>query len=325
MSLAQSIRTFVPLVIGLVVGGVGATLFMDSIPGAAGTPQERANKLELELKHAQNRIAALEAAEPEGQNRFGNTRRNLADGARSIADKIRSGQPVSPDDIFRATKPFMRDLAPLFDRIRIRDQRKRIDSITGELARKYDLPPDKQAALKVWFDGKANEEAKRWTEMLGRDDTGLEEIMRATRDVRPDEGLDKFMEGILSGEKLSAFKTERMNERATRVQNEADMKVQRLNSIVQLDDSQRDRVFAVMARNSRDYDPAMVLEGTTGTIEAAPVGNKQAAVLAILTPDQRAVYDGERQRRREEAEKDMNAVGLTLPPNWEMLDNDDFK
>ncbi len=323
MSLAQTLRSVVPLIIGLVVGGVGVSLFTDSLTGDKGSPEERVAKLEVQLKESQNRVVALEASG--GTDRFGDTRRNLADGARSLTDKLRSGQPVSPDDIFRATKPFMRDLAPLFDRIRLRDQRKRIDSMTGELARKYNLTEQQQTALKVWFDGRAQEEAKRWTDLLGRDDTGLEQMMRAARDVRPDEGLDKFMEGVLSGDKLTAFKTERMTERAERLQRETDMKVQRLDSLVKLDDGQRDKVFAVMARNSRDYDPSMALEGTTGELSATPVGNKQAAMLAILTPDQRATYDGERQRRREEAEKDMQAIGMTLPPNWEMLDDEDFK
>lgn len=323
MSLAQTLRSVVPLIIGLVVGGVGVSLFTDSLTGDKGSPEERVAKLEVELKESQNRVVALEASG--GTDRFGDTRRSLADGARSLTDKLRSGQPVSPDDIFRATKPFMRDLAPLFDRIRLRDQRKRIDSMTGELARKYDLSEQQQTALKVWFDGKAQEEAKRWTDLLGRDDTGLEQMMRAARDVRPDEGLDKFMEGVLSGEKLTSFKTERMTERAERLQRDTDMKVQRLDSLVKLDDVQRDKVFAVMARNSRDYDPSMALEGTTGELAATPVGNKHAAMLAILTPDQRATYDGERQRRREEAEKDMQAIGMTLPPNWEMLDDEDFK
>ncbi len=71
MSLAQSIRPLIPLVIGLAVGGVGATLFLQSMPGAEGSPEERANKLEVELKRAQNRIAALEDRRPAGPPQAG--------------------------------------------------------------------------------------------------------------------------------------------------------------------------------------------------------------------------------------------------------------
>jgi hypothetical protein len=33
---------------------------------------------------------------------------------RNIGDDIRAGRPVTPEDIFRASQPLMRDLAPLF-------------------------------------------------------------------------------------------------------------------------------------------------------------------------------------------------------------------
>jgi hypothetical protein len=287
------------------------------------------------LKQAQNRIAALEAGEATGgrSRRFASgsrpsgrgPRATLADSARNLVEDIRDGKPVSPDDIFRATKPLLRDLAPLFDRIRVKQQQQMIDSLTGELARKYDLTPENQAALKQWFEQKTAEEANRWSELLAQDHTGIEDLMRASRDVRPDQGLDTFMEGVLSGEKLAAFKSERLEERADRVQQEADMKVQRLDSIVGLDESQRDRVFGIIARGSRDYDPAMRLEGGSGEIGAIPVGNRQAAILDVLRPEQRAAYDAERQRRRDQAAKELETIGLTLPADWEMLDADDFR
>ena len=326
MSLAASVRPFVLLLIGLAVGGLGATLFRESLPGSEGSPEERANKLEATLKQAQNRIAALEATEAEESGRFGTTakdrKRTLADGARGLAEKIRAGQAVNPDDIFRASQPLMRDLAPLFDRMRMKDERRMIDSKAGELARKYDLSPQNQAALRQWFEEKSRAEAKRWTELIGRDGTRIEDIMRASRDVRPDEGLEKFMEGVLPPEKLAGFKAERMTERAGRIQSESDMMVQRLDSIVKLDEAQKDQVFGVVARSSKDYDPAMVLEGVTSGIGATPGGNRQEAMLSILTPDQRAAYEVERHRRYESAAEDMRAIGLTLPANWDMLEND---
>ena len=115
-----------------------------------------------------------------------------------------------------------------------------------------------------------------------------------------------------------------MTERANRVQHEADRMVQRLDSIVGLDDTQRDQVFGIMARGSRDYDPAMMIEGARGEIGTIPTGDRMASMLAVLRPDQRAAFEAERQHRREEAMKDMEAIGLTLPPNWEMLDWLDF-
>ena len=336
MSLSDSLRSLIPLVIGLAVGGVGAILFQESLPVGEGSPQENAARLEIELKRAQNRIAALEAANsPEHRpksilERIGGDeggarnpqvgKRTLADGARKIAEDIREGKPVSPDDIFRATQPLIRDLAPLFDRMRVKQQQAAIDSMAGEFARKYDLTPQKQEALQEWLTEKAENEAKRWNEMIASDGTRLEDVMRASQDIRLDEGLDSFMPGILSPEKLADFKIARMAERVQRVESQADMRVQQLDAIAGLDDAQRDQVFGIMARSSKEYDPTMVMEGATGEIAPTPAGNREAAMLGVLRPEQRAAYDAERQRRREEAAKDMEAVGLVMPPDWEMFD-----
>ena len=329
MSLPQSLRLLLPLVIGLVVGGAGAILFQESMPGAVGSPQERADKLEIELKQTQSRLAALEAPDTPGKNSRGlfdrKNKATASDGLRSIAERVRAGQPVSPEDIFRASKPWMRDVSPFFDLMRVRGQRKMFESLSGEIARKYDLTPQQQTALKGWFASKSDQQAKEWTDMVNSDSTRLVDFMRAAQDQRPDVGIESFMETVLTGEKLAAFKTERLNDRAQRVQNQADAKVQRLNSIVQLSDAQRDQVFGIMARNSPDYDPAMALEGTSGQINAAPTGDPQSAVLSVLTPDQRVVYESERARRRDEAAKEMAEVGLAFPAEWDMLDDMDFR
>jgi hypothetical protein len=329
MSFPRSIRSVIPLVIGLAVGGAGAVLFQQSMPGDEGSPKERADKMEIELKRAQNRIGELEAEKSSAHapqsviERLATShdaKRTLADGARRIAEDIRAGRPVSPDDIFRASQPLMRDLAPLFDRMRVRQQQKLIDSMTGELARKYNLAPQQQELLKQWFGKKSDEEAQHWSDLIGRDGTRLEDVMKASQDVRPDEGLDAFMPSILSGDKLAQFQSERLTERAQRVEQEANMNVQRLDAIVGLDETQRDQVFGIMARNSKQYDPQMVLQsGAGGQINAYQTGNRQEAMLSVLRPDQRAAYQAEQQRRRDEAAKDMEAMGLTLPANWEMF------
>ena len=295
-------------------------MFMQSMPGAEGSPEARANKLEVELKKAQDRIAALDAKDSPKRTRPGHT---FADKARSIAEDIRAGRPVNPDDIFRAAQPLLRDMAPLFERMRLKQQREMVDRMTGEIARKYDLTPEGKETLKKWFDWKMNMEAKRWTELVSTDGIRMQDMMRASRDVRVDEGLETVMAGVLPPEKLATFTAERKAERAQKVQQEADMKVQRLDSIVQLDDSQRERVFGIMARGSKDYEPTMKLEGASGEIGATPGGDRQAAMLAILKPEQRAAYEAEQKRRRDEAAKNMEAVGLTLPPDWQMLDDRD--
>jgi hypothetical protein len=322
MPLANFIRTSVPLVIGLSVGAVGAVLFMGSMPGEEGSPEERAAKLEVELKKARNQLVALEADPRSRRDKPGRT---LGDRVRGIGEDIRDGRPVTPEDIFRASQPLMRDLAPLFDRMRVKGEKHRIDQLSGEFARKYDLTAAQQEELRSWFERKSEENAKRWSDMVSRDGTRLVDVMKASQDYRMDEGLDPVMERMLTGGKLAEFKTTRMTERVERVQQDADARTQRLDNIVKLDDAQRDQVFGIMARNSRDYDPAMKLEGGVGQIGATPAGDARQAMLSVLRPDQRAAYEAEQQRRRQEARKDMEALGLSLPAEWDALDMEDFR
>lgn len=317
MPVVPALKSLAPLAVGVAVGIVGATLFRESLPGEKGSPEERATELEVKLKKAENRLAALE----EGHRPNGRT---VKDGLRDIVADLRAGRPVTPDDILKLTKPLMRDLEPLMERMRVREERRRIESMTGELARKYDLTGPQQEALKKWFEQKSEADAKAWSALMSSDSTTFEDMARSTHNVRPDEGLDAFMETQLRGDKLTQFKTERMAERAERVQQEADRHVQRLDGIVTLDDQQRDQVFGIMARNSRDYDPAMQLEGIGGEIGTTPSGDGQQAMLGVLRPEQRQAYEAERARRRQKAEEDLAVIGLSLPPDWDPIEDEGF-
>ncbi len=311
-------RPLIALIVGLAVGITGAILFVQSMPPKEGSAEERVDRLEAELKRANNRVAALEGSDPSGHKRPGRT---IKDNVRGIAENIRDGKPVTPDDVFRATQPLIRDLAPLFDRIRVRELQRQSDAKAGEIARKYALNPAQQESLKKWLDQNAADEAKRYTDLISQDGTRLEDLAKASNDVRVDDRLDQYMERTLQGEKLAAFRSTRMLEKVENVQKEADMKVTRLDDIVGLDDTQRGQVFGVMARGARDFDPAMQFEGLGTDTAALDSGkSKQDAILAVLTPEQRLSYEEDRVQKRITAQKDMEAIGLTLPADFDSSD-----
>lgn len=316
------LRQILTLIAGLAVGAVGAVLFLQSMPPEEGSAEERLEKMEVELKRANNRVTALEAGDPTGRRKPGRT---VADGARGIAENLRDGKPVTPDDVFRAMQPFLRDFSPIFERMRAREQQRQVDSMAGELARKYSLTPAQQESLKKWLDQKAADDAKQYTSLLTREGAKLTDISKAAYEFRLDDGLDPFMAATLSSEKLAAFNTQRMVEKVDRVQQEADMKVSRLDDIVGLDEAQQGQVFGIMARGARDFDPAMQFEGLgTNTAPLSSGASKQEAVLSVLTPAQREVYQAERDKQLGAARKEMESIGLSLPADWENLDQLDF-
>jgi hypothetical protein len=316
MSPTQSLRTALPLVIGLAVGGLGVGLFQHSRPGEAGSPEKQIQHLESELQQARTRIAALEETRPRAARSPAQT---AYDRGREIAQRLREGRTVSSDDLFRAAQPLLRDMAPLFERIADQRSKQQADSLIGELARKYDLNPNQQDTLQKWFSEKSRADRKKWNDLISSDDTTYLQLVKSMRNDRTDEGMDPVMEGLLQGPQLEAFKAERLEERAQRVQQFADMQVQRINNIVRLDPAQTDRLFGIMAQSSPDYDASIRLEGSTGEIAPANM-HPRDALKSVLRPDQLAIYEEDRQRRSAEVLREMNELGVQLPADWDELE-----
>ena len=305
-----------PLVIGLAVGGLGVGLFQHSRPGEEGSPEKQIQHLESELQQARTRIAALEETRPRAARSPAQT---AYDRGREIAQRLREGRTVSSDDLFRAAQPLLRDMSPLFERIADQKFKQRADSLIGELARKYDLNPNQQDTLQKWFSEKSRADRKKWNDLISSDDTTYLQLVKSMRNDRTDEGMDPVMEGLLQGPQLEAFKAERLEERAQRVQQFADMQVQRINNIVRLDPAQTDRLFGIMAQSSPDYDASIRLEGSTGEIAPANM-HPRDALKSVLRPDQLAIYEEDRQRRSAEVLREMNELGVQLPADWDELE-----
>jgi len=124
------------------------------------------------------------------------------------------------------------------------------------------------------------------------------------------------MGGMLQGEELSRFQTDRLTEKSERVQADADRRMERIDAIAELDDVQRDQVFGIMARQSADYDPKMQFEWGAGGAPAA-----DATLNSILRPEQKAAMDAEKAKQRAQAEKDLAEIGLSLPENWDFMND----
>jgi hypothetical protein len=268
------------------------------------------------LQQARTRIAALEETRPRAARSPAQT---AYDRGREIAQRLREGRTVSSDDLFRAAQPLLRDLSPLFERIAEQKFKQQADSLIGELARKYDLNPNQQDTLQKWFSEKSRADRKKWNDLISSDDTTYLQLVKSMRNDRTDEGMDPVMEGLLQGPQLEAFKAERLEERAQRVQQFADRQVQRINNIVRLDPAQTDRLFGIMAQSSPDYDASIRLEGSTGEIAPANM-HPRDALKSVLRPDQLAIYEEDRQRRSAEVLREMNELGVQLPADWDELE-----
>jgi len=315
---SSTLRSLLPSGVGLVVGALGAVLFLGSRPAPGGSPEARVQTLEEELKRARTRISALEETRPRTSK---NPIQTVFDRGREIAQRLRDGRTVSTEELYRAAQPVLRDFAPLFERMMNQKSRRLIDSRVGELTRTYDLDARQQADLATWFRRKAEAGNRRWVEALSNENGSYVETIRMLEAHERDDGLDAVVEGMLSGDKLEAFKADRLEERAARVQNYADMRVQRIHQIVDLDAQQTDQLFGIMAQASPDYDPSIRLEGVQGEIRPSGL-TPQQAMLSVLRPEQRERYEFERDRIRETRRRELAEVGITIPGNWDEFDLD---
>lgn len=312
MKIPSSVVNSLVLLVGAAFGAAGALMFKDSLPGREGTPEARAAALEVELKKAETKIAALESGSSSRRERPGKT---STDKLREIVENMREGRPVTPDDLLRVSQPLMRDLSPLFERVRVKEEKAGIDQKVGEITRKYGLNDSQREMLKAWYERQAEESAREHTDLWANPNVTLEEMIRASKGGQSDKGLDAFMGGMLQGDALSRFQTDRMTEKSQRVQADADRRMERIDGIVKLDDVQRDQVFGIMAKESADYDPKMQFQWGAGGEPAA-----DATLLSVLRPEQKQALEAEKERKRAEAEQQLGEVGLALPENWDFFD-----
>lgn len=316
----STLRSILPLLTGTFVGALGAILLQRSLPPKEGSPEEKIAVLENELKEVQNDLRAWEDNSP--RKRFGAT---TQDNVRSIAQAIKEGRQVSPDDVFNSFKPLMRDLSPLTERMQAIEIKRSAEARAGEYARKYGLTAEQQKQLVDNLVFQNTEQMKQLQAILESDHLGMREYMKAQRDMDQELGLDQTMTSMLQGEKRQAFVTERLTEKAERVQQEADGKVQRIDNIVKLDDQQRNQMFLNMAQTSRYYDPQMQFEGLGDGVKPMGQGmSREQAMMSVLRPDQQQVYEAHRQQRLQEAQQDAAAIGLTIPNDWNPDDDIGF-
>lgn len=308
------------LIIGLLVGAAGALMFSRSLPAEEGTPEEQLEIVQQDLKQAQRKVQILQA-------QMGSRGpRGVKDGVRDIMQDIREGKDVSLDDVFATMKPWMRNMAPLFDRMREINQEDWADNMTGEWSRKYDLTNAEQEQLRAWFLQKNKEKGNKFNQVVNSDSSGFVDFVQATEyDWRDTEGIDEVMGHILEGEELEEFKEQRSIEGAERVQDEANRGLARLDEMVELDDAQQDQVFGILARGADGYEAgAFDYDGMGADQSALDRRARDEAIRSLLRPEQQSQFDANRAARRTEAEAEMRRVGLSLPKDWDLLEGDTF-
>jgi len=306
------------LVLGLVVGCAGGYLFSKSQRPAPGSIQDRLELAEQEAAKSSREARALKAyverAEGSGSSKF-----------RQLARDLKDGKEVSFDDILGSAKPWMRQVAPVMERVRKVNEAKWVDARVSEWARNYTLTVGQRNELREHFKKRSEENAERITEVINSDQSGFVEFVQATEnDWRDFEETNDLMEGFLKGEELEQFKEERLAKRVEAVQEEADRKLGRLDEIVTLSDEQQAELFRVMARGSEDYLPEVNPQDYRGATSPLDRMARDAAINSALTPVQRKSLDEYRENQLREVAEQWGRYQLAPPKDFDLLEGDIF-
>jgi len=306
------------LVLGLVVGCAGGYLFSKSQRPAPGSIQDRLELAEQEAAKSSREARALKAyverAEGSGSSKF-----------RQLARDLKDGKEVSFDDILGSAKPWMRQVAPVMERVRKVNEAKWVDARVSEWARNYNLTVAQRNELRGHFKKRSKENAERITEVINSDQSGFVEFVQATEnDWRDFEETNDLMEGFLKGEELEQFKQERLAKRVEAVQEEADRKLGRLDEIVTLSDEQQAELFRVMARGSEDYLPEVNPQDYRGATAPLDRVARDAAINGALTPDQREALNEHRENQLRKVAEQWELYQLAPPKDFDLLEGDIF-
>ncbi|HCQ38577.1 MAG TPA: hypothetical protein DIV39_05435 [Verrucomicrobiales bacterium] len=312
-------RQYIGILIGALLGALGAILFGQSLRPDPGSVQERAEHAEHQLRVAEAQLRSLQGG------RIRADRQRSAEGARDILEDIREGRGADLDDIFAVTKPWLNDLSPVINLMRSKEEKEQFARLAGDYTRKYDLNESQQKQLRQWLDDRATENAERFVNVVANDSSTMYDLILAGKEAEQNiEGIDQFMEQQLTGETLVAFRADRLQEKIDSVEGEANGRLNNLDSIVNLDASQEDQLFFAMARSSEDYIPSMDIEGMDDDRSALDREGRNVAIESILTSEQQELLESHRQNRRQNAEEEMRAIGLRLPENWQQFEDDDW-
>lgn len=306
------------LIIGLVVGITGGILFSKSLRPEPGSMQERMELAEEALARSERRVRAME-------KHVGRTGESSKGRLQSLARDVKDGKEVSFDDILGTAKPWMRKVAPVMERVRKVSEADWADARVSGWSRRYDLSEAEQEELKEFFKERSRVNAERITEVIESDESGFVDFVQATdNDWRDFDGVEKVMEGFLEGEELEQFQAEQLEQRVSTVQDEADRKLKRLDDIVTLDDAQHQQLFGVMVRGSEAYRPEVKPEGFTGEATSLDRAGRDAAIEAVLRPEQRQALDEHRGEQAQKLEEQWKKYQLAPPRNVDALEGDIF-
>jgi len=298
-------KQIICIIIGIIIGGFGVSLFSSSFEPPVESPQAALEKKDFELRKAKRVIAEYE--QEYGKLDRGERNQSMRAKARLLAQQVKRGEELNPNDVFQLMIPMLKDISPLLDVTEQLSQKEMKDALLMSYSRKFGLDKQQLKAVEKHLDAKIEETADLFSEYFDQEGANLYDYAQLQQyDPLLDDELESLMERSLSGEKEEQFRNDRIDQKTKKVTFEADRNLRRLENVVELSEEQKDEAFIVLAKSSQFYSAEMTFDEGVDTDKNA-LNNKQRnkEIDAILNLKQRDTLDKLRDKQiRQKYEND---------------------
>jgi hypothetical protein len=163
------------------------------------------------------------------------------------------------------------------------------------------LSDDQVSSITKRLAESAKKQQAAFAEGLDNENKTVEELMREQGGgwQGQQEEMAAILKEELTEDQYAQYEREQLVQQAQRVERQSQRELDRLNSKLELTETQQDQVFDSLVRTSPGYDASMQIEGVGATTQDAgsvdgaadQEAARQAAIRAVLTPEQAVKYD----------------------------------
>ena len=280
---------------GAVLGGAAVSLWQ-SENGTVTAPPAIAAKDNSELQSARKRIAELEQRVKSAE-----LAATASTPVPTEAERAADPQAAMAQDmkgLLQDSRPLLNRLTPMFRQGMMRG----IDRQVEELATELGLNGAQKEQLRAKLAALGDEEMKKFNDRLADPNMTPDKLFQeGGRGPFSPDGMNAMLKETLTPDQYEKYEKKQTTERVQRLERQANFQTDRLGRRLDLTEEQKDKVFAIMVKSS---DPNLQVEtGTGADVPAAADADRDAAIKAVLTPEQRAIYEQDAAREQERRDR----------------------
>lgn len=281
---------------GTALGGGLVALWQSGKGTVTAPPAIAPSTSNAELESAQKRIAELEQRVKSAEIAASSNVPIPTEEDRAADPQAAAAQDLQ--GLLQDSRPLLNRLAPMFRQGMMRGIDRQIDELAAQLG----LSDAQKEKLRVKLSALGDEAMKKFNDRLADPTMTPEKLFAEGGRGSPfsPDGMNDALKETLTPEQFEAYEKKQTADRVQRLERQANWQTDRLGRRLNLTEEQKDKVFGIMVKSS---DPDLEVETGTGAPPPPANADRDDAIKAILTPEQRAIYEQDAAREQERRDR----------------------